>query len=347
MNGAGILLGVGVTLCVAGTSLAVETATGTGAFGRLPVTARSAALGGAVGAAETGAPAAMENPAALASFSRPLEASFDGGLIGFGRSALYAGVAIWATPELSVAISALSVGFGDDIEFRQANSSAPDRLEDANAALYTLAVAIPLLKPLDAGASVRAIRHTMGAVTALGFSGDAGMIYRPWQRITIGFTVRDVPGTSVDWSTGGSDGFDRTYVLSGAVDLNPLRIVGQWEDLGGDDGRIAAGVEWDLFPRCIVRAGTADGTLAAGLGFRVPRWYKRLDLVVDYAFAQAPFDDWTFQHRFTLTAGWDLSNWPIGRMLFQGTQEDEPRHDEPWWWVTSKRPKPLFTWPDL
>lgn len=338
---------VAATALAAGSAPAVEPATGTGAFSRLPVTARSAALGGAAGAAETGAAAAMENPAALAMFGRPLEAAFDGGLIGFGRSAWFAGGALWATPELAVALTAFSVGFGDDIEFREANSLAPDTLEDAQAAVYTAAVAVPLLKPLDAGLSFRAIRHTMGAVYALGFSGDLGLIYRPWPRIVIGFTARDLPGTSVDWSTGGSDGFDRSYVLSGSVDLNPIRLVGHWEDLGGEFGRIALGAEWDLSPRFIVRAGMADGAVAAGLGFRVPRWHKRLDLVVDYAFAQAPFDDLTFQHRFTLTAGWDLPNWPIGRMLFQGTQEDEPRHDAPWWMTPAKRPKPLFTWPDL
>ncbi len=338
----------GAILCAARLAHAetVEPVTGTGAFGRMPATARSAALGGAAGVVETGAPAAMENPAALASFARPLEAVFDGALAGFGRTATFVGAALWPTPELAISLTALTVGFGDDIEFRRANTLAPDSLAEAGAALYTLGVASPLLKPLDAGFSFRVVRHRMGAVRAMGFSGDLGLIYRPWPRITAGFVARDLAASAVDWNTGGSDGFMRAYVLSGAVDLNPVRLLAQWDDFTGEASRIAAGVEWDVTPRFIARAGTSGGTLALGLGFRVPRIHKRLDLVLDYALAQAPFGDWTLQHRFTFTAGWDLPNWPIGRMLFQGTQEDEPRNDAPWWMVPSKRPKPLFTWPN-
>ncbi|MEK7476410.1 MAG: hypothetical protein AAB152_12360 [Candidatus Coatesbacteria bacterium] len=320
------------------------------AFARLPLGARAPALGGGTAAIDAEATAAVANPAGLATLDPAAMGLFHTGFLPGGESELHAAVAGWVTPELVVGVAIFSRNLGE-VEFRQANTLTPGSVEQASAQVYTGALGARLFPALDVGASFRYLQESVGYLFASGFSADGGLLYRPWPRVSAALVARDLPGTSFGWHTtgsavaGGSDNLDRSLVLGAAVDLNPVLVVLQADSPSDDARHVSGGVEWDIHPAFTFRAGLRDGLFATGFGARavVGKWYG---VRLDYAFARSPVGGVAFEHRFALTLAW--LDWRVkrDRLLFP-TEEEVARPDSPGWLRPSRRPVPLFTWPDL
>jgi len=332
-------------LLVAALAAADDPFTGSAAFARVPAGVRAPALGGLSAAVETGPVAALANPAGLAQLEAPVVVATDGGFMGLGRTAALAGIAGWATPELPLAVTVFRQGLGDDIEFRRANTAAPASLEAATATVLAAGLGLRCFPALDLGFGLRYLREEVGEVKASGFTGDLAVQYRPWTRIASTIVIRDLAGSSFDWNTGGSDRLPASYVFAGAVDLNPVLVTGGVDGAGSGYARWRFGAEWDVHPALTARLGLDAGRPALGLGFRTV-WRGQLALAFDYSFAQDQLGGTTFAHRFGLTASWLDPAWKTGRLIFP-TEEPAPRTGIPEWMTPSRRPPPLFTWPDL
>jgi len=346
-----VLVAALLTGCAA--SAAADPSTGAAAFAKLPVGARAPALGGGIAAADFEATATVANPAGLASITEAATGTCQAGVFASGENEFYLAVGGWATPETAVGVSVFSRGLGD-IEFRIGNSEDPMATKSASAQVYAVAAAFRFFPALDAGISVKYLSETVGTADVGGlaadaFSSDAAIQYRPWPRVAAAFVARDIPGTSLGWnpqsSTGGNDDLVRSLVLGAAVDLNPVLLVGQIDELTGDYRRFSGGVEWDLHPSLTVRAGLNNGAFAAGFGGRVTV-RRRYVLRLDYALARNPYGGSSLDHRFALTIGYHDYRWKKGRLLFP-TVEEESRPNNPEWLEPSNRPPLLFTWPDL
>lgn len=326
---------------------AKEISASVAAFTRIPVGARAPALGGGIAAIDREATAALSNPAGLAQLREPLTVILSGTKLPYAQHLYYIGAAGWATPELSLGLSALLFSAGDDIEFRSANTLAPDSVESASSQLYTFAIAGRLFPVMDVGLAAKFIVDSIGPVSANGFSMDFGLHYRPYRRLALALVVNDMAGTSFDWNTGGSDRFKSYLRIGGAVDLNPILLVAEVARPSGSAlyRRYSGGVEWDIHPSFLLRLGYNDGRLAAGFGAHT--WYQRwATLRLDYAFAQGVLRTGGFEHRVALTFGYRMDNprnpeeslWPMGKLIFPTEELGAPQRPK-------SRPQPLFRWP--
>lgn len=321
--------------------------TGTAEFARAIPGARAPALGGGIAAIDADASAVQSNPAGLARLTSPMTGALDAGWPGSAEFIFYAGAAGWVTPTMAVGVTALYRNQGQ-IEFRRANSLEPDSVGEAVFTAITGAAAARILPPVELGVSFRYLQATVsdpgGAGTVLdgnGISADLGATYHPWQRVTVAAVALDVLPTGVDWSTHGrGDLFKPTYRLGGAVDLNPVLLVVQEDNLTGPFRRLREGVEWDVVPRFTVRAGLDDLRPATGFGFN-QAYNRQIDLRLDYAFATGPLGGAGFAHRLTVTINWHAPNWPLGQLVFP-SEEPQPRTTDP---PPGPRPAPLFSWP--
>ena len=334
----------------AGAAWGADPSRSAAAFAKLPLGARAPALGGGLAAIDAEATAVVANPAGLATLDPAAMGLFHTALLPDGEREYHAAVAGWATPELVVGLALFSRDLGE-VEFREGNSLTPRSVEQASAQVYTGALGARLFPALDVGASFRYLQESVGDLFASGFSADGGLLYRPWPRVSAALVARDLPGTSFGWHTtgsavaGGSDNLDRSLVLGAAVDLNPVLVVVQADSPSDDARRLSGGVEWDLHPAFTLRAGLRDGLFAAGFGARtvVAKWWG---LRLDYAFARSPLGGMAFEHRFALTVAWLDWRWKRDRLLFP-TEEQVSRPNTPEWLRPSRRPVPLFTWPEF
>jgi hypothetical protein len=320
--------------------------TGTAAFSRIIPGARAPALGGGIAAIDDESGAVQSNPAGLARLAAPATVALDAGLPGGGGYLFYAGVAGWVTQEFAVGVTALYLDQGP-IELRASNTLAPDALGQASATALTIAGAGRLLPPVDFGISFRYMTTSVTdpdlpdpILSGSGISADAGLLYRPWQRVTIAAVALDVLPAGIDWSTNGrGDIFRRTFRAGGSVDLNPVLVVVQMDDLAGPYRRVRGGAEWDLHPLVTLRAGLDGSHPAGGFGFRTT-YGKQLNIRFDYALAVTPLGGTAFQHRAAVTFDWIVPDWPKGQLIFP-SEEPSPRGTP----APPRRPPPLFTWP--
>ncbi len=291
---------------------------GAAPFSRMDPGARSAALGGAVGALETGPAATFVNPAGLARLEDPLAVTADSGLLPFNQSLNFVGFAGWPMAEMCMGLGALFYGAGDDIEFRKTNTPDADSLESALSQEYVLAVGAKIFPPVNAGFSFKMLMDSIAEFNAAGYSSDIGFTYTPWRPLTASFLLRDYIGPTMTWThthreNETTQDMAASMRLGCAADFGGFRTSVEGRDLGGPYWRMGGGAEWDLHRMFTLRGGF-DGTRAA-CGFGA-RWSYRdkVSLSLDYAFAPAPPND--YQNRFTLSAGIGAIQLERGKMLF-------------------------------
>jgi len=149
------------------------------------------------------------------------------------------------------------------------------------------------------GGSVKIIRDSFDANSALGIGLDLGVLHRGSSGIAVGAVLRDATSTLIIWDT------DHTETISPSLRLGAswtrsisslagsLTLAGEmvntFENRGDDAATLSAGrwgadlqagAEYWFRERLAVRAGHRAGSWAAGAGFRLGR------LAVDYAFLE-------------------------------------------------------------
>ena len=316
---------------------------GTAAFSRVPAGSRAPALGGGITAADGESTAILANPASLAGLAFPLTACTSTGLLPYGQSQFFLGVAGWAFPQLAVGIGALYYGSGSDLEARRANTIEPDELQSMLSQEYVVGMAGSLFTALDIGLNFKILLDQLGEYRGFGTSADFGAVYRPFPRVSAAFAVQDFLGEPIggtmDWSTKASDIIESSIRLGGALDLNPVLVVAEIRGISGAWSRVSFGAEWDVYPAFTARVGVDDGRMGLGFGARlVTRRHHEFRL--DYALVQGALAGADFEHRFTVTANLSRWQWPMGQLLLP---TEEPGPVEPS--RVRPRPNPLFFLP--
>lgn len=181
-----------------------------------------------------------------------------------------------------------------------AEGGRPVVSERADAADWILGVAWgrPLAEQLDLGVALKLIHRDLAVFTGTGLGLDAGLRWRPLERLEAGLLLRDAVGSLVRWSDGESDWIPPEWSLGCAWSppwphgFSALRLE---VDLKGEfEGRVPdsegnwrrawlqGGLEWTVFDRLVLRGGRAESDWSAGAGLVFSRFS------VDYAWRAHP-----------------------------------------------------------
>ena len=254
-----------------------------GAFLRQDATARGAALGGAMTAIVDDSSALSWNPAALAKLTKPEagathivlfeDTTFDfisGGL----TSARWGGFAVGYLRQSSG-------GF----EGRTGPNASPTTIsitQDALVGGWGRAFSVPGLgasswvsspKPLSFGVTVKSIGESIGAASASGHGADAGALFQPNERLSLGVMAANLVAPTLKYA---SQGVPYPLVL----DVSPAYL---WRLSPGlsaltafklsktqNEGLlVSAGVEFQYQRLLALRLGVRDGNPTTGLGLRL------------------------------------------------------------------------------
>ncbi len=266
-------------------------------FLRLPLAARTAALGGSGVAAADDWAGSQWNPAALGRIARG-EAVFGGAkwLVESRHQALGAALPVGARGGVSLTL--FSLDYGDVPAFDGAGQHMGDA--QARDSLARLGYGQALTDRLWLGAAGAYAEEKLGDHRARTWAGDTGVIWSPrqWPGGSLGASVRNLgPGPKFDRERGE---LPRTYqagaswqAFDGGLTINTDAL---WTD---GESSLLTGVEYWARGAVAFRAGydgrpAKDGAgVTAGLGFRA--W----DLVFDYAYTA--YGDLGDAHHLTLS----------------------------------------------
>lgn len=283
----------------------------------------------------------MTNPAGLAWLEHPLSVCLSSSLLPLGQSLHYLGIAGWPRAKTAVGFGALIYSPGSDIEVRTSNTLAPVRVISPLSQAYALGAAWRFFPPLNFGASLRLLFDSIGAESAVGFSADLGLQYRPYDRIFLALMAQNAAGSSLcalNWSSGHSEPLPAVLRAGLALDLNPLLVVAEARDIKSRYTRLSLGLEAEFLPVFRLRAGINEGDLAAGFGTCIPLHSKFL-LRLDYSFAKASLGWSDYEHRLSLALDLLQPGWRCGELAFP-TERPAPKPV-----VRQRRAPPLFKWP--
>lgn len=290
-----------------------------GAFLKLGVDARAMGLGGAYVAVPGDVSCVYWNPAGLAtvcrqSFMATYTLLTAGGeysqiayalpLSTFGFPGDARSCSLGAGPDGTLALSLIRLVAAYDIEARQVDSLNPNYLFSDVEGSYGLAFALPVGYGLAAGIGVKGLYHLLDQSNAGGWGVDIGVQWQAAEWLNLGLAVRDAY-SCLEWNTQFREVFPPTLRLGAAYRLPVLETqqllltADAEQSLSLRPVRLRAGAEYGFAEAVVVRAGYADGALAAGAGLRVPgiSW-GRLALRLDYAALQDSLEGW--DHWITL-----------------------------------------------
>ena len=252
-----------------------------GAFLRQAATARSAALGGAMTAIADDSSALSENPAGLAKLAKP-EA-------GATHIVLFEDTAFdFVTGGLSTARwGGFAFGYlrqsSGGFEARAGPNDAPVNFSVTQTGLlggWGRSFSVPGLsgswltrpKPLSVGVTVKSVTESIGATSASGHGADAGAIFSPDDRFSLGVSVSNLVAPKL------------TYVSSPVsyprvVDVSPAYLWKLSPDVraltalkisktDGESALVSGGVELQYLRLLAVRLGMRDKNLTTGIGIR-------------------------------------------------------------------------------
>ncbi len=174
------------------------------AFMKLGVGSRATGMGGAYSSIAEDTAALFYNPAGAVG-AQGLQLSAETYFLSFGRSMNYiAAVKPFAIDNnrFSAGIAWLNYSGGSDIEVRSTNSPDPEGTisETAHAFLFTAAAG--LTKRFYAGATFKILVHNIGTVSGSGIGFDAGVLYRPAERLDISAGVMNI-NSNLNWESRG------------------------------------------------------------------------------------------------------------------------------------------------
>jgi hypothetical protein len=168
-----------------------------GSYLRMPVSARSAALGNAVGAIPGTAESFIENPALPAH----LEYSHFGSSFQFlslNRSLHMIHVAFPVPPSAGLALAWIHAGVAN-IEERDFSNRITGELQSSQDALY-LGFANRIWKSLSLGINTKIFIDQLPDVSATGFGLDLGLYFTLPGELSLGFSIKDI-SSKINWNT--------------------------------------------------------------------------------------------------------------------------------------------------
>jgi len=248
-----------------------------GSFLRQDVSARGAALGGAMTAVADDSSALSWNPAGLSRLVKPEagathvvlfeDTTFDFISGGFA-TARWGGFAAGYTRQSSG-------GF----EARAGPNDAPVNFSITQTALsggWGKAFALPWLtrrpKPLSIGATVRSVSESLGAASASGRAADAGMILQPDDRFSLGLMVSNLVAPKLTFTS-------RPVSYPRVIDVSPAYMWKLSPALGAltavkfsktqnESLSVSGGVELQYQKLLALRLGVRDEVISTGVGVR-------------------------------------------------------------------------------
>ena len=303
-------LGALALIALAGKALAGEDGGQPLAFSKMPVGARSAAMGQAGGAVGGDAYGMVANPALLAtlqdlrlgsqwatlptgrsqqflSFGRPIDKGSDTGYgLAYDRSSLETG-----------------------IERRRANTPDPESVFGESASIFTIGLGGWFWpQKLAGGANVKILAQTLGDASGGGFSGDFGLFLRTWPWLDLGLCIQDV-ASRFTWNTGTSDPIP-LVVRSSAVAKSSddrWRLAVDIDKSQVQDLHLKLGTELWFWPKLFaLRAGWSQGQWSGGLGLETSFTKYLSNAGIDYAIIGDPLGDGAMQQRISLNVGVSL-----------------------------------------
>ncbi|MGC9512186.1 MAG: hypothetical protein ACP5D8_00955 [Fidelibacterota bacterium] len=259
-----------------------------GTYLRMPLSARSAALGNAVGALMESPEAFAENPALLGHLSkRHFGSSFQ--FLSLDRSLHMLHVTIPVPPTAGLAIAWVHAGVGN-IEERNFANEMTGELQTSQDALY-VGFANRIWKSLSIGVNTKIFMDQLPDVTATGFGLDAGAFYAPFDFLSLGFSVKDI-NSKINWNTKDiyefgsqrTDTYPTLYQLSGALQFNhQVYITAAYRGSVDIFPTFHAGMEVHAGDHLAIRGGVDNRMPVLGLSTRYPVW-GHIETRIDYAF---------------------------------------------------------------
>lgn len=295
---------VSIFLLTAGLAYGGSDETGgyAGAFLRMPLSARSAALGNAVGSLAESPENFIENPALLSSLNRrEFGSSFQ--FLTLDRSLHMVSLALPLPPSAGLAFAWVHAGVGK-IEERNFSNVVTGELQTSQDALY-IGFSNRLGKSFTVGINAKILIDQLPDVTATGFGLDLGFYYRAFNTLNIGLTLKDID-SKVNWNTNNiytfgsqkSDAYPRMIQISGDYDYDDWLLM-TIAYKGSFDIRPTwhGGFEVKTGERFALRAGLDDRMPVFGLSTRYHVWGD-IDTRIDYAFLFGRYSE-GYSHVFT------------------------------------------------
>lgn len=284
-----------------------------GAFLKVGMDARAAAMGSAYTAVCRDAAAAYWNPAGLALVKRQ---EFMATYTVFPGNGEYTQLAYalplnaWgfpvdnksgsegAGPEGTIGITIRRMATTYDIEARSTDSLNPDYLFSNVEGAYSLAFGMPIGRNINLGLGAKGLYHQLDQEDAAGWGIDAGIAWNGFPGLTAALAVRDVY-TCLEWSTGLKEQFPVVFKLGAAYRMTVREIHGLLfsadleQSTSSRAARPRAGLEYAWADIIFLRGGYDDGQISTGGGVRVP-WigWAQAALRLDYAAEQDRIDGW-------------------------------------------------------
>lgn len=255
---------------------------GAGAFLRQDAGARGAALGGALTAVADDATALSWNPAGLARLTKPEAGAthavlFEDTTFDF----LSGGLATQRWGGFAAGYARQSSG---GFEARQGPNDAPTNFSITQSAMlggWGRAFALPWLsgaswlrrpKPLSVGVTVKSVKESIGSTSASGNGADAGAIFSPDDRLSVGVRVANLVAPKLTFVS-------RPVSYARVVDVSPAYLWKLSPSVGAltalklsktQDEKLAVsgGVELQYQRLLALRVGVRDQALSTGLGVR-------------------------------------------------------------------------------
>jgi hypothetical protein len=294
-------IGIILALSIAGSPLCAAADAGqAGAYLRLGVGARAAALGDAMAAAVEGPNAGYWNPAALAQARRPaLSSSLS--LLSLGRQYNTAALQLAWDPEDAPrpgtfpmghraglgawSVTWLGFSLGDDFEGRRSDTADFYKFSDRQSA-YLLSHGRPLTPWLAVGAGVKLYERVLESFTASGMGVDLGALMLLGPRVRLGVSSSELY-SQLRWSTGFEERLPLVLRSSLSFDLGAkVRMAGQVTAIEGRNWEAGAGLEVEPWSGIMGRLGWKGDSPRAGAGFQIPLQAFKIQL--DYAYLPDP-----------------------------------------------------------
>lgn len=259
-----------------------------GTYLRMPLSARSAALGNAVGALPGTAESFTENPALLGHLDqRHFGSSFQ--FLSLDRSLHMIDVTLPVPPTAGLAVAWIHAGVSN-IEERNFANVVTGELQTSQDALY-VGFANRIWKSLSLGINAKIFLDQLPDVSATGFGMDVGAFYSPVDNFSLGFTVKDI-SSKISWNTKNiyefgsqrTDTYPVLYQISGAWHYQDLLLVtAAYRGSSDVFPTCHAGMEVRAGDHFAVRGGVDDKMPVLGLSTHYPVW-GGIKTRIDYAF---------------------------------------------------------------
>ncbi|HDT12547.1 MAG TPA: hypothetical protein ENO01_02700 [Candidatus Marinimicrobia bacterium] len=287
------------TLLFAGSD---ETGGYAGAFLRMPLSARSAALGNAAGSLKDSPESFVENPAVLSSLEkREFGSSFQ--FLSLDRSLHMVSLAMPLPPSAGLALAWVHAGVGK-IEERNFSNVLTGELQTSQDALY-IGFSNMIWESFTIGINAKVLIDQLPEVTATGFGLDLGFYYRPFDDINLGLTFKDI-NSKINWNTNNiytygsqrSDAYPRMIQFSGDYDYKDFLLL-TIAYKGSYDIRPTwhGGLEVKAGKHIALRTGLDDMMPVFGLSTHYDVW-EGIDTRIDYAFLLGRYSE-GYSHVFS------------------------------------------------